>query len=194
MEIKLGPDGALYIADFYDCIIGYYEVPLTHPRRDKTRGRIWRVVYRGTGSTPHELRKQCDLTKLELDELWPRLAICHQMAGEGKKFGPDLDGIGVRGLDRLLEDLLDPSRNVDPAFQSTIVITDRGLTHTGLALRDEGEVLILVDSEGKELRIRHGEIDERYTSPLSPMPNALEKTLDTEAFNHLLRYLLEAKD
>ena len=23
------PDGALYIADFYDCIIGYYEVPLT---------------------------------------------------------------------------------------------------------------------------------------------------------------------
>ena len=118
--------------------------------------------------------------------------ICHQMSSQGKKFGPDLDGIGVRGLDRLLEDLLDPSRNVDPAFQTTIVITERGLTHTGLALRDEGQVLLLVDSEGKELRIPHDEIDERYTSSLSPMPAALEKALTDEEFNHLMRFLLDA--
>ncbi|HYR57381.1 MAG TPA: hypothetical protein VEO95_02080 [Chthoniobacteraceae bacterium] len=45
--LKLGPDGALYIADFYNPIIGHYEVPLTHPARDHTHGRIWRVVYRG---------------------------------------------------------------------------------------------------------------------------------------------------
>jgi len=120
--------------------------------------------------------------------------ICHQLSGEGEKFGPDLDGIGMRGLDRLLEDLLDPSRNVDPAFQSTIVITDKGLTHTGLALRDEGQILILVDSEGKELRISHGEIDERHTSSLSPMPNALEKTLNEKDFNHLMRFLLDATE
>jgi len=120
--------------------------------------------------------------------------ICHQMTGQGKKFGPDLDGIGVRGLDRLLEDLLDPSRNVDPAFQTTIVITDRGLTRTGLGLRDEGKVLLLVDSEGKELRIQHDEIDERYTSSLSPMPAALEKALTDEEFNHLVRFLLDANE
>ena len=120
--------------------------------------------------------------------------ICHQLSGQGKKFGPDLDGIGVRGVDRLLEDLLDPSRNVDPAFQTTIVITDRGLTHTGLALRDEGVVLLLVDSEGSELRIPHDEIDERYTSALSPMPAAMEKTLTDEELNHLVRFLLSANE
>src|SRR5262249_43199139 len=43
----LGPDGALYIADFYNRIIGHYEVPLTHPGRDRTSGRIWRIIYRG---------------------------------------------------------------------------------------------------------------------------------------------------
>ncbi|MFM7101374.1 MAG: c-type cytochrome, partial [Verrucomicrobiota bacterium] len=48
----LGPDGALYIADFYNRIIGHYEVPLTHPGRDRERGRIWRVVYRGTDGPP----------------------------------------------------------------------------------------------------------------------------------------------
>ena len=47
MNVKLGPDGALYIADFYNRIIGHYEVPLDHPGRDHERGRIWRIVYRG---------------------------------------------------------------------------------------------------------------------------------------------------
>ena len=32
-DIKLGPDGALYVADFYNKIIGHYEVDLRHPGR-----------------------------------------------------------------------------------------------------------------------------------------------------------------
>jgi putative heme-binding domain-containing protein len=47
VDVKMGPDGALYIADFYNSIIGHYEVPLDHPRRDKIRGRIWRITYKG---------------------------------------------------------------------------------------------------------------------------------------------------
>ena len=47
VDVKLGPDGALYIADFYNSIIGHYEVPLDHPGRDRQRGRIWRIVYQG---------------------------------------------------------------------------------------------------------------------------------------------------
>ncbi|MEQ9218220.1 MAG: c-type cytochrome [Cyclobacteriaceae bacterium] len=48
VDVKLGPDGALYIADFYNSIIGHYEVPLDHPARDKQRGRIWRITYEGS--------------------------------------------------------------------------------------------------------------------------------------------------
>ncbi len=44
VDLQLGPDNALYIADFYNKIIGHYEVPLEHPGRDKERGRIWRIV------------------------------------------------------------------------------------------------------------------------------------------------------
>lgn len=47
VDLRFGPDGALYILDFYNRIIGHYEVPLEHPGRDRERGRIWRVVYRG---------------------------------------------------------------------------------------------------------------------------------------------------
>jgi hypothetical protein len=47
VDLQWGPDSALYVADFYNKIIGHYEVPLTHPGRDRERGRIWRIVYRG---------------------------------------------------------------------------------------------------------------------------------------------------
>ena len=51
---------------------------------------------------------------------------CHRIGGEGHKVGPDLDGIGIRGLDRLLEDVLDPNRIVDQAFRATLIQTDDG--------------------------------------------------------------------
>jgi glucose/arabinose dehydrogenase len=44
VDTTIGPDGAMYVADFYNRIIGHYEVPLNHPGRDRERGRIWRVV------------------------------------------------------------------------------------------------------------------------------------------------------
>ncbi|MCC6507965.1 MAG: hypothetical protein IT423_02585, partial [Pirellulaceae bacterium] len=47
VDVQLGADGALYVADFYNKIIGHYEVRLDHPERDRTSGRIWRIVYRG---------------------------------------------------------------------------------------------------------------------------------------------------
>src|SRR5215218_7455672 len=51
-QTVLGPDGALYIADFYNRIIGHYEVDLHHPGRDFTHGRIWRIAYTGNGPRP----------------------------------------------------------------------------------------------------------------------------------------------
>jgi putative heme-binding domain-containing protein len=63
VNIKLGPDGALYVADFYNAIIGHYEVPLDHPKRDKQRGRIWRITYKGNKN------EKVDLTQLNAEEL-----------------------------------------------------------------------------------------------------------------------------
>ncbi len=46
VAIHFGPDGALYIVDWYNKIISHNEVPRTHPDRDKSRGRIWRIRHR----------------------------------------------------------------------------------------------------------------------------------------------------
>lgn len=47
IDVKLGPDGALYVADWYNPIIQHGEVDFRDPRRDHTHGRIWRVTVKG---------------------------------------------------------------------------------------------------------------------------------------------------
>ncbi len=69
-----GPDGALYIADFCNLIIGHYEAPLDHPNRDRTHGRIWRVVWKGTDSNPVPPPAMPDLTTLTTQQLVEQLA------------------------------------------------------------------------------------------------------------------------
>ncbi len=120
-------------------------------------------------------------------------AACHKIGDVGLKVGPQLDGIGQRGPERLLEDILDPNRNVDGAFRATIVVTKGGLTITGLRLKDDGQVLVLVDTQGKEQRIPAAEIEEANISPISPMPSNFADAIREQDFHHLLAFLLSQK-
>ncbi|GAB3266145.1 hypothetical protein GCM10027347_33940 [Larkinella harenae] len=67
VDIKVGPDGALYVADFYNRIIGHYEVALNHPGRDRASGRIWKIRY--VGKKPHQNLPVTDWSKASLPEL-----------------------------------------------------------------------------------------------------------------------------
>ncbi|PHS13211.1 MAG: sorbosone dehydrogenase [Blastopirellula sp.] len=64
IDIKMGPDGAIYIADFYNPIIQHGEVDFRDERRDHTHGRIWRVSRKGA-----EKVKQRDLVNSTIPEL-----------------------------------------------------------------------------------------------------------------------------
>ena len=52
VDVQTGPDGALYVADWYNPIIGHYQASLRHPDRDKRHGRIWRVTATGMKTIP----------------------------------------------------------------------------------------------------------------------------------------------
>ena len=44
VDARFGPDGALYLCDWCNPIIGHYQTSFRHPDRDRTHGRIWRVT------------------------------------------------------------------------------------------------------------------------------------------------------
>lgn len=117
-------------------------------------------------------------------------AVCHQLGGQGAVVGPQLDGIGNRGLERLLEDVLDPNRNVDPAFRPSLVTLKDDTSVTGLLRREEGELLVFVDTQGKEINVPRKEIAERRESQLSLMPANFGEVLKEDEFNDLLAFLL----
>ncbi len=117
-------------------------------------------------------------------------AVCHTLANKGAKIGPQLDGIGTRGLDRLMEDILDPSRNVDQAFRVTSLYLKSGQIVSGLLLREEGQVFVLADSQGKEVRVPKKDVEERTLSQQSPMPANFADQLSEPDFYHLLAFLL----
>ncbi|MDB6170859.1 MAG: hypothetical protein JWL59_170 [Chthoniobacteraceae bacterium] len=48
IALKMGPDGALYVADWTNPIINHGEVDFRDPRRDKEHGRIWRIAPAGS--------------------------------------------------------------------------------------------------------------------------------------------------
>ena len=63
-DVKMGPDGAVYVVDWYNSIIDHGEVDFYHPQRDKSHGRIWRITAADrelvkhpeiAGATPSEL-------------------------------------------------------------------------------------------------------------------------------------------
>jgi glucose/arabinose dehydrogenase len=47
IDLRFGPDGALYVADWSNPIIQHGEVDFRDPRRDHEHGRIWRVTAKG---------------------------------------------------------------------------------------------------------------------------------------------------
>jgi putative heme-binding domain-containing protein len=94
VDVKMGPDGAIYIADWYSPIIQHGEVDFRDPRRDHVHGRIWRVTAKGrplvprprlVGASTEEL-----LDALKAPEQWTRHFAKRVLKERGRKVLPAL--------------------------------------------------------------------------------------------------------
>jgi putative heme-binding domain-containing protein len=120
-------------------------------------------------------------------------APCHRIESQGAVVGPQLEGIGQRGAERLCEDILDPNRNVDRAFRSSLLTLKDGDVVSGLFRREEGELLVLADSTGKEITVPKAQLVERRESEVSLMPENFGETLSGADFNDLMAFLMSKK-
>jgi len=76
VDITLGPDGAIYVADWYNPIIQHGEVDFYDPRRDQQHGRIWRIVAKNRPLVKVPKLSKANITELldalKLPEDWTR--------------------------------------------------------------------------------------------------------------------------
>jgi putative heme-binding domain-containing protein len=68
VEVRMGPDGGIYVADWYNPIIGHYQASYRHPDRDKQHGRVWRVTWKAGQKV-----KPIELAKASVEELLEQL-------------------------------------------------------------------------------------------------------------------------
>ncbi len=119
---------------------------------------------------------------------------CHKVGEQGQALGPDLTQIGKK-LDKakLLENILEPSKTIDPQFVSHLVETTTGEVHTGLLVRNSDAELVLKKADGKEVAIPAAEIERSSPQQKSLMPDLLLRDLSPQQAADLLEFLVGLK-
>ncbi len=114
---------------------------------------------------------------------------CHAVQGLGRRVGPDLSGIGARGKQNLLVDVLDPSREVAPNYLAYTLVTEDGRVYTGLLAAETSQTVTLRRAEAAEDTIARDQIEELAASGKSLMPEGLEQKLSPQQVADLLEFL-----
>ncbi len=121
---------------------------------------------------------------------------CHRVNGTGSTFGPELSQIGKKERTHILESLLDPSKVIEPQWQTYLLETTDGKVYTGLLKsKSDTEVVLNLpgDKEIKEIRVATGKVERLAPQAKSMMPELLLRDLTAEQAADLLAFLMSLK-
>ncbi len=160
VDVGFGPGGDFYICDWYNPVKGHAQYSLRDPRRDRTSGRIWRVVPKG--ATLQDPPKIAEATISELLEnlkrpeskirAWTRRELSWRDPAEV-----------VKALDSWLT-VLDPKETRFRHHQVEAMWVYQGLGKDNLELLDELLLCEVPDARAaavRQLRFRPGHSDEK---------------------------------
>jgi putative heme-binding domain-containing protein len=116
-------------------------------------------------------------------------AQCHRIYGEGQEVGPEITLNGRGSFEQLLSNVFDPSLVIGASYQSTTVATADGRVLTGLLAEDSPQRVVLKSQGGKLESVPRAEVDELKVSPLSLMPEDLEKQLKPQELADLFAFI-----
>ena len=119
---------------------------------------------------------------------------CHRVGNEGESLGPDLNHVGTKH-DRklLLENILEPSKQIDPQFVNYILRTKKGEDYSGLLVKKTPEAVTLRDAQKKDVTVRTADIQRFQPHPLSIMPEGMLSGLTPQQAADLLEFLAAQK-
>ena len=114
---------------------------------------------------------------------------CHRFGTGDEKMGPDLGTIGAK-YDRrkLLETLLDPSKEIEPKYVSYLVETRGGAIHTGLLVQMTADKVVIRDAE-KTVELAMKDVRRMAAQEKSIMADDLLQGLAAQDVADLLEFL-----
>jgi putative heme-binding domain-containing protein len=114
---------------------------------------------------------------------------CHKLYGNGGNIGPDLTGSNRTDVDYLLQNILNPSDEIQDAYKLVVVTTRDGRTYSGNVI-GENERQITMRVVGQDaVNITKSSIQSREVMPVSMMPQGLLNNLSEKETIDLLTYL-----
>jgi putative membrane-bound dehydrogenase-like protein len=120
---------------------------------------------------------------------------CHRLGNEGARIGPDLTGVGNRfSRIHIVESILEPSRTIAPSFETLMVTLKNGKVLSGVKIVENETMLTLADNQGQQHVVAKTSIEEKQPSPLSTMPEGLEKHFTEDEFLDLIAFLVGQKE
>jgi putative heme-binding domain-containing protein len=115
---------------------------------------------------------------------------CHKAGNVGETVGPDLTRIGAKYTKAaLLDEILEPSKTIDPLFVTHLLETKDGRTLTGLIVERSEREVALKDAQGKTIRVKSTEVDQLVPQSRSLMPELLLRDLTAQQVADLLEFL-----
>ncbi|MBI4603046.1 MAG: hypothetical protein HY721_13895, partial [Planctomycetes bacterium] len=118
-----------------------------------------------------------------------RCSGCHAVRGRGGVAGPDLSAAGWRPREKLLESLLEPSREIAPQYATWVLMTPEGpRSGTVLGEDPDGAVRLGTGTSIVE-RVPREAVLSRSLAEASLMPEGIASLLTLEELRHLLAFL-----
>jgi putative heme-binding domain-containing protein len=117
---------------------------------------------------------------------------CHRLNGVGTELGPNLALAATRSPDELLTHILDPNREVNPAYVQYNVETTDGETYSGLIVADQ-PASITLKGVSLEKTLPRTLIRKIGSAGQSLMPEGLEQGLSFQEMADLLSFLIESR-
>ncbi len=115
---------------------------------------------------------------------------CHAVGGEGGRVGPDLAGIGLKyKREDLMTSVLEPSKTIAQGYETVVLTLTSGKTLKGVFKGESADAVHLADADGKEHTVPKKDIDERFFSPVSTMPNGLSDGMTLQDFADVIAFL-----
>ncbi len=120
---------------------------------------------------------------------------CHSLDGTGTPIGPDLRGVGSRlDRERLLASLIEPSREIDPAYALHLLVTRDGRALTGLLVQRNDSETVLRDARGELVTVPSAEVNLLAPQRNSLMPDFLLRDMTAQDAADLLAFLASLRD